>query len=566
MTRPQAVGAAALVVGAAMAMIVLGDSRAWSGSDAGGRAATVVAMDAAGSWMPDVGYWAERWDPDGSLHPLANTEQVGGHWVQATSVPFALAERALFAVAGFPGLLVLPVLGALLAAVGAGVLARWAGAPSAGPAFLAVGLTTPALFYAGDAWEHAPALGLATIALALAVAGRRWPSALAAGAGAGAAVALRAELAIYVATAVAVTLAVGRQRRRWLAQTSRVAAAATGLVVVVVANAAAERALLGAPLRSARAAGLARGTGASLAGRLSDAVLTSVGLVAESSAAAFGLGSAAAVALVLLGWWAVWGRPRVAVLAGGLIATGLAVGVAMRVDDGAGFVPGWLPAAPLAGAGLAALRPLGIGRARGSGAGHGEDPEMGERVRYLGLVAVVALPGVWLTSHVGLLEAQWGGRYLLLSGLLLTVAGVVALQRVRTITWASALLVTVAIAMAASGVVWHIIRTRTIAAVGAWVDAQAGPGTVVVSRWPHLGRETGAWYGQDLWLTADDSREAAQALEVAATAGAVRVVVLLPPGAAVGAHPRWEPVARRTRTVFGQRLAAVELQPALGPG
>ncbi len=59
-----------LLVGfVALAVAWLGDPRAASFSDAGGRLATVKTMADDGRWVPDLGYWAGPVDPDGSAPP-----------------------------------------------------------------------------------------------------------------------------------------------------------------------------------------------------------------------------------------------------------------------------------------------------------------------------------------------------------------------------------------------------------------------------------------------------------------------------------------------------------------
>lgn len=548
MTRLRAVGAAGVLVLLAVGVIAAGDSRAWSGGDAGGRAATAVAMQARGDWTPSVGYWAQRWDPDGRYHPLVNTERRGEHWVQATSVPFAIASRPLLRWFGFPGLLLLPVAGMVLAAAAAAALARWAGPGSGWPAFWAVGVLTPALFYAGDAWEHAPALGLALGALALAVVGKRWPTAVGAGLGAGLAVVLRAEMAIYAVAAGVAALAVADQRRRWVADWRRGALIVVAAAVPVAINAAVERCLLASTLRTQRAAALVEGAGTSRGSRLSDAALTSVGVVAESSSAGFAVGALVSAALVALGWWAVWGRPGWSALVAGVIALGLALGAAVRLTDGLGFVPGWLPAAPIAGAGLAALlRPR-------------REPQLAdERRRFLAAAALLGLPGVWATSHVGLLEAQWGGRYVLLTGALLTIVGVVMLS-VPGARRAAAGLVAVAVLVSGLGLAWRIDRTHEIADVASWLVSQTPDDGVVVSRWPELGREAGAWYGERRWLTAEGPADTAGALDVAGQAGAGHVVLVVPDGVATGPTPGWSVAGRRTHQVFGTTVAALRME------
>ncbi len=177
--------AAALAV-VYLAVIVLGDPRAGLISDSGGKLATAQVMAEARTLSPDVGYWAEDLDPEGWFHPLANTERVGYRWVQATSLPYAAATAGLWALAGPLGVALLSVAGGVAAALAARHLARHLGARG-DVAFWLVGLASPLAVYAVDAWEHAPAVGLALWGIALALDADRPTRAAAAGALLGAA-------------------------------------------------------------------------------------------------------------------------------------------------------------------------------------------------------------------------------------------------------------------------------------------------------------------------------------------------------------------------------------------
>ena len=226
-------------------VIAAGNTHAWSGSDAGGKVATIRWMDQHHSLKPDVGYWAARWDPQGDHHPLIYTTRHGREWVQVTSLPFVYAGLPLYKVAGTAGILLLPVVGSLLAAYGARRLAIALGSPGGGRwAFWVVGLGTPMLFYAGDFWEHSMAVGLALVGLALAFEGGVW-RALVAGLVVGLAAVLRTEVLIYVAAVGVALLFVREEREAWLRRPARVVAVAGGLGAVVVANTLIERAVIG---------------------------------------------------------------------------------------------------------------------------------------------------------------------------------------------------------------------------------------------------------------------------------------------------------------------------------
>jgi hypothetical protein len=63
------------------------DPHAFLGTDTGGKVATLRAMDARGDLDPDLGYWAERFDPDGLAHPIALNCHIGDRWVNVTTLP-----------------------------------------------------------------------------------------------------------------------------------------------------------------------------------------------------------------------------------------------------------------------------------------------------------------------------------------------------------------------------------------------------------------------------------------------------------------------------------------------
>ncbi|MBV8160887.1 MAG: hypothetical protein JO265_08190, partial [Acidimicrobiia bacterium] len=269
-----------------VAVIALGNTHAWSGSDAGGKVATIRWMDQHHSLKPDVGYWAARWDPTGEHHPLVYTQRHGSQWVQVTSLPFIYAGLPLYRVGGTAGILLLPVAGSLLAAYAARRLARLLGAATGWWAFWLVGVGTPMLFYAGDFWEHSMAVGLMLLAFALALEGGV-VRALAAGVLAGAAGVLRTEVLLYAAAAGVALLAFGGEWRPWVRRPVRVVAVAGGLVAVVVANAAGERAVLGTGLRDTRAGSNIAAAGSTASTRLHDGVLTAIGLFGDDTARAY---------------------------------------------------------------------------------------------------------------------------------------------------------------------------------------------------------------------------------------------------------------------------------------
>jgi hypothetical protein len=90
------------VAGAVLLALYLLASTAMStegflGTDTGGKVATVKVMSERADFDPDVGYWAEDWDPDGRVHGLYYTSKVGDRYINVTSLPMVLAARPLYA-------------------------------------------------------------------------------------------------------------------------------------------------------------------------------------------------------------------------------------------------------------------------------------------------------------------------------------------------------------------------------------------------------------------------------------------------------------------------------------
>jgi len=89
-----------------VAVAVLGDVRVNSGSDAGGKTATVANIVENGHGGVDLEYWAEDVDPDGLHHPfLWTTYREDRGWIQITGSAMPLASSAGQRVAGGLGAL-----------------------------------------------------------------------------------------------------------------------------------------------------------------------------------------------------------------------------------------------------------------------------------------------------------------------------------------------------------------------------------------------------------------------------------------------------------------------------
>jgi hypothetical protein len=407
------------------------------------------------------------------------------------------------------------------------------GATRGWAAFWLVGAATPMLFYAGDFWEHSMAVGLALLGLALVLEGSV-ARAVAAGVVVGAAAVLRTEVLLYAGFLGLAFLFVAEERRAWLRQPARIVGLGAGLAVPLFVNGAVERAALGSGLRDTRAGSNVAAAGAGLGTRLHDGALTAIGLFADDTRLAFAAGALAVIGLLVLARGVF--RPQEGSLvsrAGAGVAAGLYIARFFPLGL-VRFVPGFFPAAPISAAGL-----TGPGTAR---------------ERAIAVAALAVLPGVWLLSWRGQLLPQWGGRYVLLSGALLTVVGAVALERSGWRRPAAALLVAFALLVSGFSAVWHVQRTRGVNRAVASIE-RVPRDVVVVSRLAHLGREAGARYGRHRWLNASGDKGTAEAAAIASVARAPRIdVVDLDQGQRAQALDDWRLAGRRRVPYLGFRL------------
>jgi hypothetical protein len=394
------------------------------------------------------------------------------------------------------------MVGSVLAALGARALARRLSGGDGWPAFWIVGLVSPLTIYALDFWEHS--LGVALMAWAVVVLldvvqGRRPPAwALAAGALLGTAATLRTEALVYAFVAVALAcLVLWLGKRRLAAAVLAGALATVGLAIPLVANGALESATTGGAIRSERTASSASSvvstTGDVGTKRIEEAMLNAVAITPRQEAASYLVGFAL---LGLLAFVALRTARTGDTGPAAIAAVGAGALYLIRFGYGPGFVPGLIASTPLAAAGLV----LGWRSLAG---------------RYLLGVGLLALPIVWATQFQGGAAPQWAGRYLLVSGLLFGVAGIVALPRLRM--WAQRAFVGMAAVITGFGLLWTSMRTNDIGAALATLNRRPEP--VVVSRIGHLAREGGAFYGDKRWLTAPDDEEQAFAVGVLEQAG-----------------------------------------------
>lgn len=546
MRRPLAAGALLLALYAGLSL--LNDPRAYLGTDTGGKVATLKVMTERHRLDPDVGYWAERWDPEGRLHPLYYTGRYGHRWVNATTLPVLYAAYPLYRLGGYRLALLLPMLGSVAAALAAAALARRlsGGRSDSAAAFWVVGLASPLTIYALDFWEHSIGVALmawGVVLLVDVVAGTKGPRAmLGAGLLFGVAATMRTEALVYDFVAVGGACLLLLWRRRPAAAVAGGLLVVAGLVVPLAANHALEVATVGQGIRFGRATGTASAAVATVGGsgtvagagatRGEEAMLNAAALTGSMEPLSYLLGFAVLALLAFACWRAA--KPGGAGPAG-VAAAGVALLYAVRFADGPGFVPGLVAATPIAVVGLV----------RGWGTVVG---------RYVAGVALAALPLVWATQFSGGAAPQWAGRYILVSGLLLCVTGVVALPTLPA--WIGRGFVGLAVAVTAFGVVWTSLRTHQFADALATLNRRPEP--VLVSRIGHLAREGGAFYGRRRWLTAPTEADLRDAVGVVEAAGIRRFAVVEAAGRGheAPAFPGWRAAGRsRVTLVRGVPLA-----------
>lgn len=528
-------------------IVALADPRGTLGTDTGGKLATLAEMSARDTWDPDVGYWAAASDPDTLAHPLYYTVRFEDRYVNVTTLPMLFAAKPLYELGGVRLALALPMLGALGAAFAGRALAGRLGARFPDRAFWCVGLFSPIAIYALDLWEHTIGVALmggAVVVLVDLVDERRGAvfAGLTAGLAFGAAATLRTEALLYGAACTAVALALVlrcRPRRAVVAG----GAALAGVAVMLVANELFERAVLGDPLRSGRAAGTATSAGSNLSTRIGEGIRTSIGLNYSDLAVDALVGSlvfvALAAAVVLAG--RAGSKPRHLVEALG------AAGVLylVRLRTGLSFVSGMFAATPLAVAGV-------VGATGGSGINR-------LRHRWLVTTALGCLPAVWAVQYVGGAGPQWGGRYVLLSGWVLGVAGVVVLDTLpRRVVQ---VFVGLAVVVTAYGVGFAVDRTHDAARLADAIVARDEP--VVVARVGHVFREAGAEYTRSRpWLTAVDDAAFAVVVDTIAERRPAAVAVITYPDDGALAIPGYRVTGREPLAFFSERLEVRHYEPA----
>lgn len=478
----------------------LNDPRGTLSTDVGGKIATLEVMAHHHTIDPDVGYWAARWDPAGTLHGLYNTGRIGDQYVNVTTLPMLVVAVPLYDLGGLRLALALSMLGGVAGAFAARALARRAGADDrrAWAAFWVVGLLSPLTIYSLDLWEHAVGLALmmwGVVAMVDAVERRRWWSALLAGIAFGAAFSMRTEAAAYGFVVVGLGCVVIWRRTSFRHAVGAGLAAAVGFMGLALANTGLEVLALGSSLRAARASGAAEAGGTDVLVRVKEALVTSVGLWPDLAWRRIVPGALAVLLLALAIVRICRGdRGRVPVA---LSAAAVALFV-VRFADGIGFVPGFLVAAPFAIVAVVAAWWT-----------------VDQPGRLAAAMTLVALPVVWGFQYSGGATAQWAGRYVLTTTLVLVAVGVVAAARLPV--WTQVLLVGLSAAVTVFGLSWMSYRTHEVARAAATVHDLPQPVVISDSGW--WLRELGAEYPGSRWLTVTTPEQLARATTIVTDAG-----------------------------------------------
>lgn len=491
--RPIVAGVALLVVYVGLSLLL--DHGGFLSTDTGGKVATYEVMEQQGTLVPDLGYWAEADDPTGTLHPLYFTYRTGAHWVNVSTLPMFYAAYPLYRVGGYGLALLVPMLGAVVAAFGGRALARRIGSGDGWAAFWLVGLASPLALYALDLWEHAWGSALmvwAVVVLVDAVQERpRWWQGLAAGAAFGLAFSMRTEALAFAVGGVGVAVVALAWRRRIAWALVVGATAVVGFVALTAANLALEHAAMGASSRAGRATGAA---GAGLGDpflRVREAMITTLALPAGGELTDVALG---AVAVVLLGWSVLEVRRHPDARLPRILAVVVGAVYLLRFAQGLGFVPGLLVAAPLAVVGLVLGWP---------------------RARLPLLMVLVPLPLVWGFQFTGGAVPQWGGRYMMPTALVAVAVGASQLSTVPS--WARRSVVGLAAVVTAFGVLFVSFRTHEVARAAETMAARPEP--ALVSGLAFWIREAGDVSVGRHWLSAPHPEDRQRAADVLAQRG-----------------------------------------------
>lgn len=492
-------------------------------TDVGGKVATLEAMKRSGTLSPDLGYWAVAADPDGSLYPMWATSQVDASWINVTTLPMLLIALPLYKVGGAFAAGLVPLAGTVLAAFAARTLGRRLGSDGTA-AFWIVGAASPLTIYALDFWEHSLGVALVVWAVVWVLDASRddgsWRAALVAGVCFGLAASMRQEALIYgfvSGCALGVRLLISRSQ---VAATVRGGALSVGFLFAWSFNSVLESSIIGDSTRLDRSTGTAVRIFSDGWLRLEEALITVGSPFARTGAAFWAIAVITVLVLVELGRRAETAEPlRPIVTAGAIIGV---LWLVERFVSGLGFVPGLAATTPVA--------LLSLTRIWGT-ADH----------RFVGGIAVGALPLIWAVQFTGGAIPQWGGRYLLASGTLLIVLTTV----VFTAAAGKQLLRSVAVVgflVTLVGVLWTVERTHGFANAMQILAERDEPALVFAD--PFLSREGGTLVLDEQWLAVTDSGDRTEAADVLLELG-IREIGFVQPfrDEAVVALPGWKIVA-----------------------
>lgn len=520
MKRPAVAAAVLLTLYVVLSLFM--DPGGYLGTDTGAKVYTLEVMDRADTNDPDIGYWAEEFDPSGRLHPLYQTKREGDSWVAVTTLPMLVAARPLYEAGGYRLALLLPMLGGVGAALAADRLGRQLGGDR-GRVFWIVGLASPVAVYSLDLWEHTIGLAcvLGAVSLLMDVAqGRTAALGIVAGGLLGGGAVLRNEVLVYTSVAVgAVCITILVRERSLLRPFLLGLATVSGFAVPWFANVALESDVGGQSRvsRTSSASTAATERAASdLVPRIEEAFQTSLALRSGPVAASVLLGAIVVAVLLVAFHRERRGDQRFARLA--IVAA--AVPYLTIVFTGFGFIPGLFLAFPLAIAGLVQWRRT-------------------HDCIVIAAVAVCALPIVYAFQYLGGGGPQWGGRYTLSSALLLGIVGLVRL-RDRYPVMAKGL-VGLSFAVTALGVAWLGVRSHSVDRF--FDDVVEQSEDVVIARQAFLIREGGAVSIDRQWLSTANEQQFGAAVQIARDVGADAFTVLewdgaVPPDAAIPSDAR----------------------------
>ena len=469
-------------------------------TDVGGKSATLEAMVQRGDWDPDLGYWFEDADPEGQFYPYAHTLHTpNGQWVNTTSLTMIYPMRPLWALGGARLALLIPILGAVATAAAAAALERRLNPQSNGTwSFWTIGLATPTFIYALDLWEHT--LGLAAMTIgAVAVhdtINNRHPNTAAAiaGLGYGFAATMRQEALVYgLIAGLLVTITTYRQHNTPTA-IIRSTIMATATIAMLAAHTLAEYTLLGGPLRLQRSTGtIAAGAGA--VDRLRAAAATFLFPFNGDHILSYAFGAMLLVGIFWLTLDLLRGKdsflPRLLVIIS-VVFCGL-----FYLVFGLRFVPGLVPTTPIAAVGLAVA--------------------FHQRDRFVLATAVFPLPVLFAVQFPAGAIPQWGGRYLLLTGVILAVAAIAALREKHKSFITGFIAISVAVTL--FGVAWTAVRKDQVTDDWDTVAAATESDEVVVWRDFVDAREAGSEMIGERWLSAPDDETQIEIARVLLDAG-----------------------------------------------